>query len=339
MKAIIQTGVQELSVQDVAEPSVHDSEVLVEVSCAGLCGSDIHAYLQKGYEWVTYPRIMGHEYTGTVVDIGTAVDTVAVGDSIVEKPVQTCGTCGNCRAGRENLCKDKRLTGFHADGGFAEYITVEADSVHRVPDLISPKHAALTEPLAVSARGVYDRSTVEPTDTVVVQGPGPIGVFTAMLLDEMGADVVVTGLDTDAEFRLPLLDRLGIDTLNVESQTVIGFLEDAWGTPTADIVFDTTGDHVAIESAVDYVAMGGEIVELGLPSNPCELSLTSLVRSEVNIVTSYSATWSNFEQATHVLERGGIDLDTIVDVYDIENALQAFEDAIAGTTCKPVFSF
>lgn len=339
MKAIIQTDVRELEVQDVPEPTVDDDEALVEVSHAGLCGSDVHAYRQEGYEWVTIPRIMGHEYTGTVVEVGTAVDTVAVGDRVVEKPVQTCGICHHCRAGAENICEEKRLTGFHTDGGFAEYTTVRADALHRVSDDVSLEHAALTEPIAVAARGVYDRSSIEPTDDVVVQGPGPIGVFTSAILDDMGVNVVVTGLGRDTKFRLPLVERLGIDTLDIENDDVPATLMDTWGRATADVVVDTTGSHVAVKSAVDYVAAGGELLELGLPSAPCELSLSPLVRNEVDIVTSYSATWPNFDQATRLMARDAIDIDAIVDHYDTDDVHDAFEDALTGTACKPVFSF
>lgn len=339
MKAIIQTGVRELEVQELTKPTIEDDEALVEVSHAGLCGSDVHAYRQDGYEWVTIPRIMGHEYTGTVVRIGPAVESVTVGDRVVEKPVQTCGTCRHCRAGAENICQDNRLTGFHTDGGFAQYTAVSADALHRVPDSVPPHHAALTEPIAVAARGVYDRSSIEPTDEVVVQGPGPIGVFTAAILDDMGTDVIVTGIGQDTEFRLPLVERLGIDTIDIESTDVSTSLEEAWGRTTADAVVDTTGSHVAAESAVDYVGAGGELVELGLPAVPCELSLSPLVRNEIDLVTSYSATWPNFEQAMRLMDHGAIDLDTVIDHYSVEEARDAFDDALAGTTCKPLFSF
>jgi L-iditol 2-dehydrogenase len=340
MKAIIQTDVRELEVRDVPEPTIDDDdEALVKVSYAGLCGSDVHAYCQNGYEWVTVPRIMGHEYTGTVVEVGAGVDTVTVGDRVVEKPVQTCGACHYCRAGAENLCEEKRLTGFHTDGCFAEYTTVRGDALHRMPDDVSPEHAALTEPVAVAARGVYDRSSIEPTDTVVVQGPGPIGVFTAAILNDMGVDVVVSGLGRDTEFRLPLVERMGIDTLDVETSDVPAALSDTWGRATADAVVDTTGSHVAVESAVEYVAAGGELLELGLPSAPCELSLSPLVRNEVDVVTSYSATWPNFDQATRLMSREALDIDAVVDHYDTRDVHDAVEDALAGATCKPVFSF
>jgi len=112
-----------------------------------------------------------------------------------------------------------------------------------------------------------------------------------------------------------------------------------WGCPHADVVVDTTGSHVAVESAFDYVAAVGELVELGLPSAPCELSLSPLVRNEVDLVPSYSATWPNFEQATRLMARGALDIEAVVDHYDIEDVRNAVDDALAGATCKPVLSF
>ncbi|QCS44975.1 zinc-binding dehydrogenase [Natrinema versiforme] len=339
MKAIIQTDERELSVQDVEQPTITNEQVLIEVTHAGLCGSDVHAYLQKGFDWVKMPRIMGHEYTGEVVETGTDVSNVEVGAQVVEKPIHTCGRCFQCQQGLENICQDTVKRGFETDGGFAEYVAVDADYVKEIPETIPSRHAAITEPLSVSTRAVYDRSSVKPGNTVLVQGPGPIGILCASLLDSMGTEVIATGLANDTKCRLPALELLGIETLNIESDSVRDYVDETTDGLGVDAVFDTTGHKSGLESATEYVRKGGEIIEVGIPSEPSEIETAPLVRGEINIKTSYSALWSNFEQSIRVLENASLDLDELITIYNIDSAENAFEDAHSGEVCKPVFVF
>jgi L-iditol 2-dehydrogenase len=341
MKAIIQTGTEEVAVDDVARPEPAEDEVLVEVENAGLCGSDVHAYARlDGFEWVEIPRVMGHEYSGTVVETGRDVTAFDVGDRVVEAPIHPCGDCYQCEIGEENVCRDTTITGMHTDGAYAEFVAVREDHLVFVPEGVPPRHAALTEPLSIAARTVYDRSTVTPGDTVVVQGPGPIGVLTAALLDSLGADVVVSGVDKDTEYRLPLVERLGIDTVNVQREPLAEYVDGVTDGLGAEAVFDATGHRSGVESAVDVVRKGGEITVVGLPGDPSELFFSPIVRGELDIRASYGATRTNFKQAIRTLRAGNVDVETILDTrYDVDDPVRAFEDFADARTCKPVFSF
>lgn len=341
MKAIVQTGPEEVTVRDVERPSPASDEVLVRVGNAGVCGSDVHAYLQQGgFEWIQIPRVMGHEYAGTVAETGRDSSRYAVDDTVVEVPVEPCGECHQCEIGEENVCQHAILTGMHNDGAYAEYTTVHEDRLISVPKTIPLRHAAITEPLSIATRAVYTRSAVTPGDPVLVQGPGPIGVLTAVLLDSLGAEVVLSGVEKDTEFRLPLVGSLGIDTVNVQEEPLGEYIEAMTDGVGVDAVFDTTGHKSGVESAVDFVRKGGEIIVVGLPAEPAELFFPPIVRGELDIKASYSATKADFKQAIRVLGAGGIDVDAIIDTqYEAETPSAAFEDFLAGKTCKPMFSF
>ncbi len=341
MKSIVQTAPRSIELSERDRPVPDDDEVLVRVHYAGLCGSDAHAYTyEEGYEWIPIPRIMGHEYSGEVAAVGDDVTEFAVGDPVVEEPIHDCGTCFQCKNGQENVCQNFEITGMHNDGAYAEYTTVEPDDLHRIPADLPLRQASITEPLSIATRAVFTRSTVTPGDTVLVEGPGPIGVLVAAVADSMGANVVVSGLGKDGAYRLPLVEELGIDTLNVEVDDIASYVDARTDGIGFDVVFDTTGHKSGVEMAVEHVRKGGQVVVVGLPGDTSGLFMTPIVRGEIEVTTSYGSTWRNFEQALRVMANDAIDVDTIVDTsYSVDDPTAAFEAFLNSETCKPVFSF
>jgi L-iditol 2-dehydrogenase len=341
MKAIVQTGVEEVEVTERDPPTPTEDEVLVRVHTAGLCGSDAHAFrYDGGYEWIPIPRIMGHEYSGAVEAVGADVSGFEPGDKVVEEPIHECGSCVQCKNGQPNVCQNFSITGMHTDGAYSNYTTVASRHVHRVPDSVPLEHAAITEPTSIATRAVFTQSRVTPGDTVLVEGPGPIGVLIALFADSTGANVLVSGLEQDEAARLPLLERNGIETVTIDGDDVeerVDRFTDGLG---FDVVFDATGHRSGAEQALEHVRKGGQIVVVGLPGEPSELYLTPAVRGEIDINTSYGSSWTNFEQALRLMQNGTIDPDAIIDtsfsVSDPEAAFRAFLDS---ATCKPVFSF
>ncbi|ELZ19947.1 sorbitol dehydrogenase (L-iditol 2-dehydrogenase) [Halosimplex carlsbadense 2-9-1] len=330
-----------MELQELERPSIDPDEVLVNVHSAGVCGSDAHAYeYDNGYEWIQIPRIMGHEYSGEVVEVGADVDAFRAGDKIIEEPIHDCGDCFQCKNGQPNVCQNFSITGMHRDGAYAEYVAVDPSNLHAVPEAVPLRHAAITEPTSIATRAVLDQSTTRPGDDVLVEGPGPIGVLIATVADSLGANVVVSGLDQDAEYRLPLLNDLGIETINVQAESLDGRTDAVTGGRGFDVVFDSTGHHSGIGTAVEQVRKGGQIVVVGIPNDTSEVTLTSVVRGEVDVNTSYGSTWSNFEQALRLMERGEIPVDEIIDTsYGTGDPSDAFEAFLNGETCKPVFQF
>jgi L-iditol 2-dehydrogenase len=322
-------------------PSPNDSEVLVRVHTAGLCGSDAHAYqYEGGYEWIPIPRIMGHEYSGEVVEVGANIDRFTEGDKVVEEPIHECGHCFQCKNGQPNVCENFSITGMHRDGAYAEYTVVEPDHLHPIPDDVPLEHAAITEPTSIATRAVFDRSVTTPGDNILVEGPGPIGVLTAAVLKSLGANVVVSGLEQDTKYRLPLLESLGIETINI-ADTDLGTQAESFTDGIGfDVVFDTTGHRSGVEIGADHVRKGGQIVVVGLPGEESDLFMTPLVRGEVDLNTSYGSMWRNFEQALRLMEGGAIAIEDIVDEsYSVSDPERAFEGFLNSETCKPLFQF
>lgn len=341
MKAIVQTGPEQVEVQEREDPRPGDDEVLVRVHTAGLCGSDAHAYrYEGGYEWIQMPRIMGHEYSGTVAEVGDDVEAFEPGDRVIEEPIHDCGHCFQCKNGQPNVCQNFSITGMHRDGAYAEYTLVEPRHLHAVPDGVPLEHAAITEPTSIATRAVFDQSTTTPGDTVLVEGPGPIGVLVAAVADSMGANVLVSGLDRDEEARLPIVEELGIETVNTDSGDLDARRDGFTDGRGFDVVFDTTGHRSGLEMAADQVRKGGQVVVVGLPGEASELFVTPLVRGEVDLNTSYGSTWRNFEQALRLMENGTIDPDAIVDnSYSVSDPAGAFESFLDSEAVKPVFTF
>lgn len=341
MKAIVQTGSEEVEVQEREKPTLGPNEVLVEVHSAGLCGSDVHAYkYDGGYKWVPIPRVMGHEYSGRVADVGNDVEQFSVGQKVIEEPIHDCGKCFQCKNGQENVCQNFSITGMHKNGAYTDYTVVDPCHLHAVPADVSLREAAITEPTSIAARAVLDQSVTTPGDNVLIEGPGPIGVLTAIIADSLGANVVVSGLEKDTTYRLPLLEEQGIDTINVQEQELADISEDVTGDIGFDIVFDATGHRSGVEEGVEYVRKGGQIVMVGIPNESSDVFMAPVVRGEINVNTSYGSKWRNFEQALRLMESGTIDIDAIIDTsYDVNNPEDAFRAFLNSETCKPVFTF
>jgi len=341
MKALVQTGPETVEVTDRERPEIAADEALVAVHASGVCGSDAHAYqYHGGYEWVQLPRIMGHEYAGTVEAVGPAVTAVSPGDRVVEDPTRRCGHCFQCRNGQENVCQNFSVKGMHRDGSYAEFTVAEPENLHVVPDGVPLREAAITEPLSVAARTVYEQSQLTPGDTALVEGPGPIGILVAALADALGASVLVSGLDDDADYRLPLAADLGVETVNI-SERDLGEVASAFTDGVGfDVVFDATGHRSGIETAVDRVRKGGQVVVVGLPGESSEVPMADLVRSEVQVETSYGAVWRDFERAIAALADGTVDPETIVDTsFSVDDPDAAFDSFLESRTCKPMFTF
>jgi L-iditol 2-dehydrogenase len=341
MKAIVQTGERSVEVQERERPTIGPNQVLVEVHSAGVCGSDAHAYTyEEGYEWIPIPRIMGHEYAGTVVEVGSDVTEVVEGDHVVEEPVESCGTCFQCKNDQSNVCQNFSIRGMHRDGAYTEYVAVDERAAHRIPDTIPLDEAAITEPTSVAARAVFTQSSVTPGDNVLVEGPGPIGVLSAVVADSAGANVLVSGLGKDSEHRLPMLEGMGIETVDIEADSLDDRTEAFTDGIGFDVVFDTTGHPTGVEVAVEHVRKGGEVVVVGLPGGSSDLFMTPVVRGEITVGTSYGSKWADFEQAVRLMENGSIDVEPIVDrSYDTDDPTGAFESFLRSETCKPVFTF
>ncbi|MFB6251060.1 MAG: zinc-binding dehydrogenase [Halobellus sp.] len=340
MRGLAKTGRESGYVElvDNERPEPASDEVLIEVDYAGLCGSDAGIYeFKPAFERMELPTIIGHEYTGRVVDVGDSVTRFDPGNRVVERPIRGCGECFQCQSGLENICQDIELTGIDRDGAYAGYTVAPEETLQIVPDDVEPRHAAVAEPTAVCTRAVIENSRVGAGDRVLVAGPGPIGLLTAQVARAQGGAVAVAGIGSDTGYRLPLAEDLGFETINVETADPDGFCETFTDGIGYDVVFDTTGHPSGLPMSVDGVRKGGQIVLVG-QAGDTTVSTTQLVRAEVELQCSYSALFQDFDRAFKLMASGDVDHATFLDDrFSLLDAEAAFESFLGGETCKPVF--
>ncbi|MEU6383968.1 zinc-dependent alcohol dehydrogenase family protein [Streptomyces bauhiniae] len=314
MRAVVvtQPGSAELAV--IPDPSPGPSEVVVQVSSCGLCGTDMHI-LGGELPSVPYPLIPGHELTGVVVEAGKDVLFPAVGQRVAVDPNTPCGACHYCRIGRGNLCEHYTAVGVTRNGGFAEYVAVPAARCHVLPEGLSEAAAGLVEPLSCAVHGL-SRLPRRPGEHYLVYGAGTMGLMMAALVGNAGA-ASVSVVDPNVR-RLELARRMGADATAANADELgreHGF----------EVVIDATGVIAAIEDGLGRVRKGGTFLQFGVadPSRRATFSPYLVYNREIDIIGSM-AVHNGFQPAVEILA-GGLDLDPLVsDVLPLEN----FDDAV-----------
>ncbi|MDR2156859.1 MAG: alcohol dehydrogenase catalytic domain-containing protein, partial [Clostridiales Family XIII bacterium] len=274
MKATVKTaeGPGNVARVDMPVPEPKPGEVRIRVEAAGICGTDCKIY--AGDTWSNPPVILGHEYSGSVDALGAGVTGISVGDRVVSETAQVvCGDCEYCRTGRYLMCKDRLSIGYGVNGAFARYITVRTSLLHRIPDNVGFEEAALCEPFAVALHGVWDNAEILPTHTVLVSGPGAIGVLASIAAKSKGATVVLAGVESDAE-RLNIAKEIGID--RVTDRLDSAALRELTGKDAVDVAIDCTGAAPAIDTALHLLKANGKLVQIGLTKKRVEIEYSLL---------------------------------------------------------------
>ena len=328
MKAIIKTqeGFGHIVCRETAEPSPQEGEVRIGIAYAGICGTDTSIF--TGAKPTHPPIIMGHEFSGVITETGEGVTGWKPGDRVVAETTKVfCGHCEFCRTGQHSLCPERGALGQQVDGVFAESVCQKAEMLHRIPDGVSLLEAAMIEPAACCCHAVYDLNDIKPTDTVVVIGPGPMGLITAQLVKAAGAKLIVAGIACDRE-RLKLAAELGADRTVVTDEedlkTVVDGLTAGRG---ADIVFDCAGFASCIDTAFDTVRRMGTVVQVGIP-NAQGVTLRSydkVMLKELRVLGSFSHRSWNWDRALELVERGLLRLRPLIShSFTLEEGEQAF---------------
>lgn len=323
---------------EVPKPKITEDEVLIEVKAAAICGSDLGIYdYTPAYSKMRLPVVMGHEFSGRITEAGPQVKGYAVGDRVLAESVKACGVCVNCRSGHENLCDASTLFGIHVDGGMAEYVAVPYRLLHRLPEELSFEEGALIEPLSNALHFVKDCTPIKLGDLVVVQGCGPIGIFSAQLFRLAGAQVIVTGVNVDTE-RFKIAGGLGLETVNVEKDDLAKLVLERTGGRGADIAFVATGAAPAVAQATQIVKKRGQVTVIGIFGRPVEVPMTQVVRREITLSGAYDAKPENFDQSLSLARRGAVKVrELITHRLPLEKAGEAFEAAKSRVGCKVEF--
>jgi threonine dehydrogenase-like Zn-dependent dehydrogenase len=317
MKALLKTksGRGNIEVREIPTPKPAEGEVLIKVKAAGLCHTDILLY-----DWVpavetefsvSPPVVMGHEFSGTIADMGPGVSRVKTGDPVIVNPVLYCGHCYFCERGKQQLCLDRPLLGFEANGGFAEYVVIRETNVYQLAPHVSLEVGALAEPFGLPIHAL-GRIPIEPGETVLVSGPGPIGLMTLMLIRQSGASrVYVSGLAKDRE-RLEVAKKLGGIPINVGEMDTREFIRDETGGIGVDVAFEAAGSSKALMDDLALLRKGGRLGVLGLPEEPASFDPTSLALSEKSIIGVRSYTVDTWKRCQEILSHQTLDLMPII---------------------------
>jgi threonine dehydrogenase-like Zn-dependent dehydrogenase len=323
MKAIAKTrpapGVELI---EAPVPKPGPGELLVKIAVCGICGSDLHIYLwELNADRVVskFPTVIGHEPAGEVVELGANVSGFKVGDHVALDPFGSCGKCNSCQHGRFNFCLNPGRLG----GSFAEYAIAPTQNAWLVPKAMDLEQAALLEPFATGVHAV-EESSLKAGDSCVIEGPGPIGLCTALAARALGlTSIVITGLAVDAE-RLALARGMGFKTVCASDRDWIDQVRALMPADGADAVFDAAG---FLDSVRHIVRRNGELIELGWPARDIpNTEMRSLFFHGVKIIPSRVRVPSSWRRSIAMVADGKVDLKPMVTHrYGLDRGVDAFE--------------
>ena len=327
----VSEGAGNFEVTEIEVPTVGDDDLLIEIKAAGVCGADVLLYewIYRGRFPVETPVVLGHECAGIVVETGKKVKGFEKGDRVTTESILGCGHCYYCQQGMTNLCPQWDHVGITFNGTFAEYIRIPARAVHRLPDNVSFEQGALVEPLSIAVH-TFDRIKFSLGDTLVIIGPGDIGLLITQAARSYGASkIIALGLEPD-KGRLEKIKELGADVTILSDQgdpikEVMGLTEGIG----ADVVIEAGGTPEAFNLAYQMVRGGGQIAALGY-SNDGRLEPIVLARQEISILGLVAFTAKHFVGAIKWLQSGKVSMDPIIShrlsLDEAEKGIQLMRD-------------
>ncbi|MCU1406006.1 MAG: alcohol dehydrogenase [Glaciihabitans sp.] len=344
MKAALFYAKEDLRIEDVAEPVPGPGQVKVKNAFAGICGSDLHVYYSpeaSGMDFTTPhpvtgampPQILGHEFSGTVVELGEGVTRVEVGDRVAVWPIYYCGTCAACEKGLYNACRKIGFHGLSSDGGgMAEYTTVPAEKLHKLPENVDLRLGALVEPMAVAWHAV-ERSGVQPGQTALIAGAGPIGIGVWFALRAHGIETIIVSEPSDA--RRAAIAGVGADILvNPITDDLAATVADATSGRGVDVAFDAAGAGVAVTSAVANLTPQGKVVIVALHERAFEFNPTSLVMAETQILGTLGYLPEDFDAVIKAMSEGKYTTEGWVAEIGVDDVVATMAELRAGRGMK-----
>ncbi|MFZ3556698.1 zinc-dependent alcohol dehydrogenase family protein [Streptomyces sp. BH055] len=326
MKAAIVESVGKVVVGEVPDPTPGPRDVIVEVAACGLCGTDLH--ILQGEFAPALPVVPGHEFAGTIAEVGSQVTELRVGDRVAVDPSLHCHECRYCRAGRGNLCERWAAIGVSTAGGAAQYAVAPVANCVPLPDHVQTQDAALIEPLSCAVRG-YDVLQSRLGSHVLIYGSGTMGLMMLELAKKTGAaSVDVVDLNPD---RLATAQRLGVSASAANP--------DELDRPTGwDVVIDATGNAAAIQDGLGRVAKAGTFLQFGVAdyATRVEIDPYRIYNQEITI-TGSMAVLHSYERAAELFAGGVLDPSVFIsDRLPLDNYPQALDQFASGVGRKIV---
>jgi len=330
MKAAYYAQKQNIELVDLDLPKPKKDEALIRVKYAGICGSDLHVY-HGAHPTAKFPVIPGHEFVGELVELGEdAVTDIKPGEIVVAQPFSSCGVCEACISGNDNVCRDLKLLGAHKDGCFAEYVTVQAKKMYRIPGGVDLKLAALTEPLAVAVHDVRN-SGLKVGQTALIIGGGPIGIFIAMVAQLAGAQVYISEV---SEFRLEFAKKMGYETLNPMNEDFKDEIAKITKGKGFDVVYEVSGSKAGIASTTELVKVSGTILIVGMAGEKYPVDTMAVFLKQLNLQGVRIHSQEAFSAAVDILANGKLNnqLERLISkTYKLNDVKSAYEYVLSNT--------
>ena len=325
--------------QDVPVPEYGVNDVLIKIEKTAICGTDIHIYLWD--EWaqatIPVPMTVGHEFYGTIVELGAEVKELKRGQRVSGEGHLTCGFCRNCRAGRRHLCRNTEGVGVNRPGCFAEYLAIPATNVMVLPDNISANEAAILDPLGNATHCALAFNVVG--EDVLVTGAGPIGIMAVAILKHIGArHIVITDVN---EYRLDLARQMGATrAVNVKTESIKAVMDDLGMTEGFDVGLEMSGNAVALNDMVKAMNHGGQVAILGIPPQNTLIDWNQVIFKGLVLKGIYGREMFETWYKMIAMLQSGLDVSPVMTHhFPISDFQQAFEIMSSGHSGKIILDW
>ncbi len=322
-----------VEIREISSPTPGPDDVIIDVGAVGVCGSDLHQWTGDHSWQVNYPVVLGHEFGGTIAELGANVKGWKEGDRVVSETAAIIDPNNPMsRVGLYNLDPTRKGFGYGTDGAMTKFVRVPARCLHKIPAGLSMEFAALTEPCCVAYSAVVANARIRPGDRVAVFGPGTIGILCAAMARLCGAQVALIGLERDRT-RLEIGRSYGCDII-IGDANAWARERDGLG---CDGVIDAAGNSAVLKLALDLVRPAGWISKVGWGPQPLNFNLDQLVQKNVTLQGSFSHNWPMWERVLQLLASGQLNVKPILGgVWPLAQWSEAFEQMHKGDIVKAV---
>ena len=324
MKAIVIDKPYEVEIRDVPMPTVGEGEALLRVLYVGICGADVASYTGN-QPFTTYPRIPGHEFSAEIIEIPENDKGLRKGDVVTCNPYFNCGKCYSCERGHVNCCTDNQTMGVQRDGAFCEYISMPVERIY--PGMgLTAQELALIEPFSIS-RHAISRAAIHQTDSVLIVGAGPIGLFALLAAKQFAGKIAVADVLNN---RLDLAMSYGADgVVNTATEDIAKFTEEFTDGRGFDVCIEACGRPETFLMCIDEAAYAANIILIGNGKRETTFLHSIILKKELNIFGSRNAMKQDFLDNIELAASGKVDVMKMVSgVYEMDKAAEAF-DALA----------
>ena len=314
MKALVKyaSGEGNVDIREVDEPSCGENQVKLEIAFCGICGTDLHVLHDTFRNYP--PVILGHEFSGTVVEVGRNVTDVTLGERVtgLGATAVTCGQCAYCRSGYFIFCSNRRGMGHGVNGAFTRYVVMRPDQLYRIPKNFSLDEAAMSEPFAAVVQAVTEISQVRIGDTALVSGPGPIGLLCLKLLIAEGVRVIVAGAPGDHE-RLQAAARIGAAAVvNIGEQSLSEAVQDFTNGVGVDVAYECAGHPGSVRGCLESLRPMGGYTQVAICGQDIQFPIDQIFYKQLTMSGSVCYTARTWERMMKIYAEGRVRMNDLI---------------------------